>query len=229
MKRSELIQILKSKLKSFKYTDFDAIKFILLTDEEDKLIGDSMLISTTEKHPWKIPVNYGLGIETEYDGQKYISTKYKDDTNFKMCSISITDYRFCGNNHSYGEVSVENVKWMNKENRRNLISSELSRQYTQATSTIKWNVCRMLFEDDIKNGKGDWSDYEPYCPTERFDSYDELLLTSIYTIIARVEGPLKIKNKSSCIVVSDDDMLITIDNEDNVKLRNDIAKLIDKF
>lgn len=81
----------------------------------------------------------------------------------------------------------------------------------------------------LKTEKGDWSDYEPYCPTERFDSYDELLLTSIYTIIARVEGPLKIKNKSSYIVVSEDDMLITIDNEDNVKLRNDIAKLIDKF
>ena len=229
MKRNELIQVLKSKLKSLKCTDFDDIRYLLIEDEEGKIINDSILVSTTENHPWKIPVDYGLGIETEYDGQKYISVKYKSNTNFKMCSISITDFGYCGFNHYYGEVSVENAKWKDIENDSRLISSEFSRIFPQASPNINWNVCRMLFEDDIKNGKGDWEGYEPYHPTERFESYDELLLTAVYTIIVRIEGPLKIKNKASYIVVSDDDMILTIDEKDNVTLRDDIAILIDKF
>ena len=92
MKRNELIQVLKSKLKSLRYTDFDDIKYLLMKDEEGKIINDSILVSTTENHPWKIHADYGLGIETKYDGQKYISVKYKDNTISKMCSISIMDF-----------------------------------------------------------------------------------------------------------------------------------------
>jgi hypothetical protein len=55
-----------------------------------------------------------------------------------------------------------------------------------------------------------------------------LLLTSIYTILVRIEGPLKIQNDALYVVVPDKDILVTIDKDDNVVLRKDIAKLIKK-
>ena len=228
MKRIELIEILKNKIKTLKCADFDELKDDLLTDEEGNPIPDSILVSETKIRPWKISENYGIGIETEYCGEQLISKKYKDN-GFKMCGISITDFRAYGNYHCYGEVSVEHAIWENIKTGSHMSSTGLDQKFPQVEHTIRWNVNRVLFEDDIVNGKGDWQGYEANNTTERFDSYNELLLTSIYTILVRIEGPLKIKNAVLYVVIPDKDMLVTIDKDDNVILRSDIDKLINNF
>lgn len=225
MKRIELIEILKNKIKTLKQADFDELKVFLLKDEEGNSIPDSILVSEMKTRPWKISENYGIGIEAEHRGEKYISKKDRDN-GFKLCGISITDFSACGNNHCYGEVNVKHAAWKNIKTGSKLLSTELSDKFPEVEYIISWNVSRVLFEDDIVNGKGDWHGYEANYTTERFDSYDELLLTAIYTILARIEGPLKIKNNALYVVVPDEDMLVTIDKDDNVILRSDIAKLI---
>lgn len=227
MKRTELIEILKSKIKTLNCADFDELKDDLLTDEKGNPIPDSILVSETKIRPWKISENYGIGIEAEYRGEKLISKKDKDN-GFKICGISITDYRAYGNYHCYGEVSVEHSVWENVKTGAHTLSTELDQKFPEVEHTIRWNIDRVLFEDDITNGKGDWHGYEANETTERFDSYDELLLTAIYTILVRIEGPLKIQNDVLYAVVPDKDMLVTIDKDDNVTLRRDIAKLIKK-
>lgn len=227
MKRIELIEILKDKIKTLKCADFEELKDDLLTDEEGNPINDSILVSETKIRPWKISDSYGIGIETEYYGEKLISKK-DTENGFKMCGISITDFSAYGNYHCYAEVNVEHAIWQNVKTGSNLISSDLSDRFPEVEHTIRWNVNRLLFETDIANGKGDWHGYEANHTTERFDSYDELLLTSIYTILVRIEGPLKIQNDALYVVFPDKDMLVTIDKDDNVVLRKDIAKLIKK-
>ena len=133
-----------------------------------------------------------------------------------------------GNYHCYGEVSVEHSVWENVKTGAHTLSTELDKKFPDVEHTIRWNIDRVLFEDDITNGKGDWHGYEANETTERFDSYDELLLTAIYTILVRIEGPLKIKNDVLYVVVPDKDMLVTIDKDDNVILRSDIKKMIFK-
>lgn len=228
MKRSELLQKIKTKVKSFEYTDFDEINFRLMKDENGNLIGDSMLVSTRDKHPWIIPADYGVGIKIKQDEKEYISTKYKSNNNYKRCNIEVTDFSFMGNHHCYGKVTVENTKWINTETGSSLFTSVLDRLYPEATSNLQWDVCRMLFEEDITNGKGDWTEYEAHYPTERFESFDELLMVSIYTIVARIQGPIKIQNSSYICEESDKNILVTIDENENVTLRSDIKKLIFK-
>jgi hypothetical protein len=227
MKRTELIEILRSKIKTLKCADFNEVKDDLLNDEEGNPINDSILVSETKIRPWKIAENYGIGIETEYWGQKIISKK-DDKDGFKKCAISITDYKAYGNYHCYGEVSVNHATWENIKTGSHTLSTELDRRFPEVEHTISWNVDRLLFEDDIVNGKGDWHGYEANETTERFDSYDELLLTAIYTILVRIEGPLKIQNDVLYVVVPDKDILVTVDKDDNVTLRSDIDKLINK-
>lgn len=227
MKRTELIEILKNKIKTLKCTDFDEFKAVLAKDEAGNPINDSILVSEMKTRPWKISETYGIGIETEYRGEKYISKK-DDEDGFKKCGISITDYKAYGNYHCYGEVSVSHADWVNIENGSKTISTELENRFPQVEHTIRWNVNRVLFEEDIVNSKGDWHGYKANETTERFDSYDELLLTSIYTILVRIEGPLKIQNDMLYVVVSDEDMLVTVDKDDNVVLRSDINYLINK-
>lgn len=228
MKRNELIEILKSKIKTLNCADFNELKDNLLNDEEGNPIPDSILVSETKIRPWKISENYGVGIEAEYQGEKYISQKANDD-DFKMCGISITDFSTYGNNHCYGEVNVNHTIWENAKTGIRLLSTALEHRFPEVEYIISWNVNRILFEDDVINGKGDWRGYKINDTTERFESYDELLLTAIYTIISRIEGPLKIKNTELYEVVSDNYMLVIIDKDDNVILRSDIANLIDKF
>lgn len=227
MKRIELIEIIKSKIKTLKCADFNELKDDLQKDESGNPINDSILVSETKIRPWKISENYGIGIETEYTGEKYIS-KTDRKKGFKMCGISITDFRAYGNYHCYGEVSVDHAVWENVETGSHTLSTELSARFPEVEHTIVWNASRLLFENDIVNGKGDWHGYEVNETTERFDSYDELLLTAIYTILVRIEGPLKIKNDALYVVVPDKDMLVIIDKDDNVTLRSDINKLINK-
>lgn len=225
MKRIELIEILKNKIKTLKCADFNELKDDLLNDEEGNPINDSILVSETKIRPWKISENYGVGIEAEYRGEKYISKK-DDDNIFKRCGISITDFSAYGNYHCYAEINVKHASWENIKTGLSLLSTELSDRFPEVEYIISWNANRVLFEDDIVNAKGDWHGYEANQTTERFDSYDELLLTSIYTILVRIEGPLKIQNAVLYHVISDKDMLVTIDKDDNVILRSDIAKII---
>ena len=227
MKRIELIEILKNKIKTLKCADFEELKDDLLTDKEGNPIPDSILVSETKIRPWKISENYGVGIEAEYRGEKYISKK-DDDEGFKRCGISITDFSAYGNYHCYAEINVKHASWKNIETGSNLLSTVLSDKFPEVEYIISWNANRVLFEDDIENGKGDWHGYEANQTTERFDSYDELLLTSIYTILVRIEGPLKIQNSVLYHVIPDKDMLVTIDKDDNVTLRKDIVKIINK-
>jgi hypothetical protein len=226
MKRIELIEILKNKIKTLKCGDFNEVKDILLNDEEGNPIPDSILVSESKIRPWKISENYGVGIETEYRGEKLISKK--DDNGFRLCGISITDFSAYGNVHYYGEVDVEHAIWENIKTGSRLVSTVLSDRFPEVEYIIVWWINRLLFEDDLVNGKGDWEGYEVNNTTERFDSYDELLLTSLYTIIVRIEGPLKIQNAMTHEVIPDKDMLVTIDKDDNVTLRSDIVKLINK-
>lgn len=228
MKRIELIEILKNKIKTLKCADFNELKDDLLTDEEGNPIPDSILVSETKIRPWKISDNYGIDIETEHRGEKYISKK-DDDEGFKKCAISITDFSAYGNYHCYAEINVKHASWKNIETGSNLLSTVLSDKFPEVEYIISWNANRVLFEDDLVNGKGDWHGYEANQTTERFDSYDELLLTSIYTIISRIEGPLKIQNDALYVVVPDKDILVTIDKDDNITLRRDIANLINKI
>lgn len=228
MKRIELIEILKNKIKTLKCADFSKLEDILLNDEVGNPIPDSILVSETKIRPWKISENYGVGIETEYKGEKYISQKSNDD-GFRMCGISITDFKAYGNTHCYAEINVKNTVWENIKTKTKLLSTALSNKSPEVEYIISWNANRVLFEDDITNGKGDWHGYEANHTTERFDSYDELLLTSIYTILVRIEGPLKIQNDMLYVCISDDDMLVIIDADDNVILRSDIDKLINKM
>ena len=225
MKRIELIEILKNKIKTLKCADFNELKDDLLNDEEGNPINDSILVSETKIRPWKISENYGVGIEAEYRGEKYISKK-DDDNIFKRCGISITDFSAYGNYHCYAEINVKHASWKNIKTGLSILSTELSDRFPEVEYIISWNANRVLFEDDIVNSKGDWHGYEANQTTERFDSYDELLLTSIYTILVRIEGPLKIQNAVLYHVISDKDMLVTIDKDDNVILRSDIAKII---
>lgn len=228
MKRNELIEILKSKIKTLNCADFNELKDDLLNDEEGNPINDSILVSESKIRPWKISENYGVGIETEHRGEKLISKK-DHDNGFKLCGISITDFSAYGNNHCYGEVNIKHAVWENVKTGTHTLSTVLSDRFPEVEYIISWNVNRILFEDDVINGKGDWHGYEANETTERFESYDELLLTAIYTIISRIEGPLKIKNTELYEVVSDNYMLVIIDKDDNVILRSDIANLIDKF
>lgn len=225
MKRIELIEILKNKIKTLNCANFNELKDILLVDENGNPIPDSILVSETKIRPWKISENYGIGIEAEHREKKYISQKANSD-DFKMCGISITDFSAYGNTHCYGEVNLKQAVWKNVKTGSKLLSTELSDRFQEVEYIISWNVSRLLLEDDIVNGKGDWEGYEANNTTERFESYDELLLTAIYTILVRIEGPLKIKNAELYEVVSDDYMLVIIDNDDNVVLRSDINKLI---
>ena len=227
MKRIELIEILKNKIKTLKCADFEELKDDLLIDEEGNPIPDSILVSETEIRPWKISENYGVGIEAEYRGEKYISKK-DTENGFKMCGISITDFSAYGNYHCYAEINVKHASWKNIKTGSNLLSTELSDRFPEVEYIISWNANRVLFENDLVNGKGDWHGYEANQTTERFDSYDELLLTSIYTILVRIEGPLKIQNSVLYHVIPDKDMLVTIDKDDNVTLRKDIDKIIKK-
>lgn len=227
MKRVELIEIIKNKIKTLKCADFNELKDDLLNDEEGNPIPDSILVSEIKIRPWKISENYGIGIEAEYRGENYIS-KIDSEKGFKMCGISITDYRAYGNYHCYGEVSVKHSVWENVKTGAHTLSTELDKKFPEVEHTIGWNIDRVLFEDDIINGKGDWHGYEANETTERFDSYDELLLTAIYTILVRIEGPLKIQNDVLYVVVPDKDILVTIDKDDNVILRSDIKKMIFK-
>mgnify|MGYP002512631910 CR=1 FL=1 len=73
MKRIELIEILKNKIKTLSCADFNELKDDLQKDEEGNPISDSILVSETKIRPWKISENYGVGIETEYRGKNYIS------------------------------------------------------------------------------------------------------------------------------------------------------------
>jgi len=228
MKRNDLIEILKNKIKTLKCADFNELKDDLLTDEEVNPIPDSILVSETKIRSWKISDSYGIGIEAEYRGEKLISEK-DDDNGFKMCGISITDFKAYGNYHCYAEINVKHASWKNIKTGSSILSTELSDRFPEVEYIISWNANRVLFEDDITNGKGDWHGYEANQTTERFDSYDELLLTSIYTILVRIEGPLKIQNSVLYHVIPDKDMLVTIDKDDNVTLRRDIANLINKI
>lgn len=228
MKRSELLQKIKTKVKSFKYTDFDEIKFRLMKDEHGNLIGDSMLVSARDKHPWIIPTDYGVGIKIKQDEKEYISTKYNPTNNYKRCNIEVTDFRFSGNHHCYGKVTVDNTTWVNTETGTSMYSSGLDKLYPEATSCLHWNICRMLFEEDIINGKGDWTEYEAHYPTERFESFDELLMVAIYTILVRIQGPVKIQQSSYCCDEPDKNLLVRIDENENVTLRSDIKKMIFK-
>ncbi len=228
MKRSELLQKIKTKVKSFEYTDFDEIKFRLMKDEHGNLIGDSMLVSARDKHPWIIPVDYGVGIKIKQGEKEYISTKYRPNNIYKRCNIEVTDFRFFGNNHCYGKVTVDNTTWVNTETGTSMYTSVLDKLYPEATSCLHWNVCRMLFEEDITNGKGDWTEYEAHYPTERFESFDELLMVAIYTIIVRIQGPVKIQQSSYCYDEPDKNLLVIIDENENVTLRSDIKKMIFK-
>ena len=168
MKRTELIEILKSKIKTLNCADFDELKDDLLTDEEGNPIHDSILVSETKIRPWKISENYGVGIEGEYRGEKYISKK-DDDEGFKRCGISITDFSAYGNYHCYAEINVKHASWKNIKTGSNLLSTELSDRFPEVEYIISWNANRVLFEDDLTNGKGDWHGYEANETTERFD------------------------------------------------------------
>ena len=228
MKRTELIEILKNKIKTLKCADFNEFKDILLDDEAGNPIPDSILVSEHKKRPWKISEKYGVGIATEHKKEIYISQK-DDDDGFRMCGILITDFKAYGNTHCYAEINVKHVLWENIKTKSRLLSTVLSDRFPEVEYIISWNVCRVLFEDDIINGKGDWHGYEINATTERFDSYDELLLTAIYTILVRIEGSLKIKNTELYEVVDDEYMLVIVDKDDNVILRSDIDKLINKM
>lgn len=228
MNRQELLVALKKKIKSFDFKEYNDISTLLMKDETGNIIEDSILVCDSGPYPWNITDDFSIGIETEFRGNNLKTVKYKPNNNFKQCCINITDFSNYGNYHSYGEVTIENVTWLNIETGVRFSSTELLKEYPKASTHISWNVRRILFDDDLTNGKGDWSDYETGIPTERFDSYDELLLTAIYTIVKRIEGPIRIQNSDICCYEKLEDMLVIIDENDNVIIRKDIEKILTK-
>ena len=228
MLRIDLIEKLQSKIKSLEFNDLESISWMLMNDGID-LIKDSLLVSPNykDKHPWFIKNDYGQGIEIEYDGTIYISDKYNPTYHYKRCGLNIMDYKYYGNTHCYCTVHVENVSWREKDNPgRTIMNTKLNEKFPQTTTSLTWNVRRMLFEDDIQNGKGDWEGYEPGLPTERFESVTDLILTSIYTIITRIEGPIRIQSSPLSCFEKKLDLLVIIDENDNVVLRNDIENIL---
>lgn len=227
MKRKTILKRLQSKIKSFSQVTSEH-EYFMMKNEDGSYIKESILFRNDNKTPYKIPKDYGQGIKVEYDGKMVTSIKYNPTKQYKKCNIELTDFRYYGNYHCYGKVYVEGCTWNIDGTTTNMTSSELSKNYPEARHNISWDIYKILTESDIVEGKGDWEGYESGYQCSRFESVTELILSAVYTVLDRVEGPLIFYVGASYIVPDKKDILLVVDENDDVKLRSDIKNILSK-
>lgn len=227
MKRKTVLKRLYPKIKSFSQVTSEHECF-MMKNEDGSYIKESILFRNDDKTPYKISKDYGRGINIEYDGKMVTSIKYNPTKQYKKCNVELTDFKYYGNYHCYGKVYVEGCTWNIDGTTTNMTSSELSKNYPEARHSISWDIYKILTESDIVEGKGDWEGYESGHQCSRFESVTELILSAVYTILDRVEGPLIFYVGASYVLPDKKDLLFVVDENDNVKLRSDLKNILSK-
>lgn len=163
----------------------------------------------SEYLPEKIPADFLVGIEAEDNGEKYVSCNGEGS---RRAHLEITDFAYYGNTHKYGKLQINGLYWVSKETGYTLLSSKLSDIDPRIQSIWDVDLFRI-----VEDGEMSMSECEPGAATGRFVYLDELIATAAYVTLIRVMGPVEMDNASSYATVrKDEDMLLTVDKNDNV-------------
>lgn len=222
MKRTELMEMLKEFITSFN-VDYNPYGDEVVDKEKDFswLFEDEYVLK--DKLPIVIPKDFLENTIVECDGIKLIAQN-KNDTGRKI-SLSVVDYGQFGNTHKYGELSISGVKLVDERDNTLFHSTELSRKNPLYKSWWKCKLCKIFTEQDMNAG-GDWYGYEPGMSIERFYSYVELFATAAYISLLRVEGEFMLFCGEVYVVPTKDDILLTVDSDDNVTIGKYIKEIL---
>ena len=226
MKRNDLINCIKKSIPSLNNIHLLDEYYLnkLKKDVNNNPIIDSVLCEDECDLPWIIPVNYNEGIVDEE--LNLISEKkpnlYKMN---RVVNLNITDFKYYGNKHCYGSLSISGLSWK-KSNGSSILSSDLNKNYPTVRYNYNFDLRKILTEDDINEDGANWDGYEAGVPTQRFSYIRELMLTAVYIALCRVEGAFIMFNGNPCCVYKRSEALIIVDENDNVIIGNNEFKEI---
>lgn len=177
----------------------------------------------SEYLPDEIPADFLVGIEVEDEnGTKYVSCNNFHGEESRRVYLDITDFAYYGNTHKYGKLCINGLSWLNKENGYHIVSNRFSDVEPRVKSI--WNVDLFRIVDD---GEMSMSDCKPGEASGRFTYLDELIATAAYVTIIRVMGPVEMDNAGSYATsCKDEDMILTIDKNDNVEFGEKLISVL---
>lgn len=223
IKRSDLIEQLRSKIPSLNYEG--KIEAYLEVDEDGNEIKDSVIFQKDTKEDWIITPHYMEGITTNLDGQELISVKKVNPYNKRCCYIEIMDFAAYGNTHCYGDLKIDGLEWKYIDKDCTIYSFELTDKYPKIDNSYRGKITKIFKKDNINDREYGWDTYEDGMLTQRFHSVTELIFSAMYITLTRVQGPLIFFNGLSCCLYKVSDAIMSVDENDIVTLNDSYKHL----
>lgn len=175
-----------------------------------------------EYMPEQIPEHFLEGIETEINGEKFISRKSYPERDYRRVYLEITDFAAYGNTHKYGKLLIDGVYWSSLNNSYSYSSGKLTDVEPRVESIWSVDLFRIVGNGEMSGGE---------CPageaTGRFVYLDELIATAAYVTLLRVQGPVILDNaRSYATVRKDDDILLSINADGNVEFGEKLKRIL---
>lgn len=192
MNRTQALDLLTKKIPSFgrKFEDAD-------------IYGPfGWLYKTDSKIPDVIPEKYLEGITVNRDGTSYTTVQnwsldresFREAPEGRRAKFCLCSYG--SNPHLYGTLEIDGVELVSKR-KNGYVSSFVSErdilchpELAEAKMCWKFEIGRVLPQEEVKMHPGFWEGYDPGCRTMRFLDWKEALATALFVALAKIQGPL---------------------------------------
>jgi len=233
MTRQEAMDRLRSLIPSFNREYFRWGKPVDKNEDDSWLYRDEHEWDDNNNlitYPKVIPGDYMVGISATLDGEELVTVNR--DAHFgRRVALDIVDYENFGNKHKYGTLRICGVMWKKVSTGSYIMSSSLSKVEPHAKTNWEVNLYKIIAPEDLsqKENYGEWSAYNPNEATQRFDDFSELYCTAAYVSLLRVGGPFYLYVGETYVVPQDDDYLLIVDENDDVKFCERLNHAIEKM
>ena len=215
LKRKTLLKRLRELIPSLNRVE--------LLNEYDREIyleknNEGYLCKDNDNIPWVIPQNFQVGHEMVYNGVKYYSCPNKNLYGVKRATIEIQDFKLYGNTHCYGKLTIDGVKWDDGTGRSVMTDNK---EFPLVKHLYNINITKILSQEDISKENEDWCGYYEGSISERFSNIKELIITTLYVALSRIDGSFILFEGSPCCLYKKSEALLIVDDNDNVKINLD--------
>lgn len=182
------------------------------------------------KLPETIPADFCVGETTEYRGE---IIKFINGSDSKTCRfekelfgfpdgrlVSINWERYPGHPHLYPKMEVQGLAGIvRKEDGR---EEEFQCLYLLDNKNYSnhWDIepLRIVPQEEIDKAPDEWESYEAGDRTNRFLKSEEILLTTAYISLLRIEGPFFLREGGYYKEYSKKDLLLFVDSDNIVTI-----------